>query len=86
MIAYNETHRGDILRMTKPAPDPRGGFAQGDLVRVRELTAQGVLVESKTLRDYEFVFNCGAAYLEPTEWKNDFPDQQPPPAPSARVP
>ncbi len=77
MINYAKTERGDILRMAKPAPDPRGGFAAGDLVRVKERTLEGVLVESKTGREYEFVFNCGAAYLEPTEWKNDFPAAAP---------
>jgi hypothetical protein len=73
VIDYSKTKKGDILRMAKPAPDPRGGFAAGDLVRVKEKTLEGVLVESKTRREYEFVFNCGAAYLEPTEWTNDFP-------------
>jgi hypothetical protein len=85
MIVYSATNRGDILRMTKPAPDPRGGFAQGDLVRVKERTREGVLVESKTGRDYGFVFNCGAKYLEPTEWKNDFPDQQSAPSTGGTV-
>lgn len=75
MIKYSETNRGDILRMTKPTPDLELG--RGDLVRVKELTKEGVLVEDSRGWEHEFVFNCGAAYLEPTEWKNDFPDQQP---------
>jgi hypothetical protein len=75
VIRYAETNRGDILRVTKPTPD--GAIAGGELVRVRERTLEGVLVEDKRGHTAEFVFNCGAAYLEPTEWKNDFPDQQP---------
>ncbi len=54
MIQYDQVERGDILRMAKAAPDPRDGFAAGDLVRVRESWAGGVLVESRTLRTYEF--------------------------------
>lgn len=76
MIAYSKTNRGDILRMTKPTPDLL--LKRGDLVRVTKVEANGVMTEDAKGQPYEFVFNCGAAYLEPTEWKNDFPDQQQP--------
>jgi hypothetical protein len=72
MIDYDKTNRGDILRIIGAgAPD----YAKnGDLVRVLERTKNGVKVEDKNGSPCEFVFNCGAARLEPTEWKNDFPE------------
>lgn len=71
MIEYQNTNRGDILKLVgEGAP----GYASlGDLVRVKERTLHGVLVEDKHGKECEFVFNCGAARLEPTEWTNDFP-------------
>ncbi len=73
MIDYSKTNRGDILRIVgEGAP----GYAHlGDLVRVLERTTNGVKVENKNGLDCEFVFNCGAARLEPTEWKADFPSE-----------
>lgn len=75
MIDYKKVARGDILKLVgEGAP----GFAKnGELVRVLEQTAQGVMVEDKHGAPMEFVFNCGAARLEPTEWKNDFPEFPP---------
>ncbi len=74
MIDYEKTNRGDILKVVSPGAP---GFVKiGDLVRVLERTKRGVVVENKHGEDCEFVFDCGAARLEPTEWKNDFPDQK----------
>ena len=51
------------------------GFAElGDLVRVQKRTLEGVKVEDKDGNTTEFVFNCGAARLEETEWKDDYPE------------
>jgi len=71
MINYAEVERGDILKLVgSGAP----GFAElGDLLRVLEITLNGVMVEDKNGDTTEFVFNCGAARLEETEWKKDFP-------------
>ena len=72
MIDYSKTNRGDILRLIgNGAP----GYAKlGDLLRVTEVTRNGVKVEDRHGDVCEFVFNCGAARLEPTEWTNDFPE------------
>lgn len=73
MIDYDKTERGDILRIVGAGAP---GYAQlGDLVRVTERTKLGVMVENKHGKPCEFVYNCGAARLEPTEWRNDFPEQ-----------
>lgn len=72
MIDYSKTERGDILKVVPPGAP---GFAAiGDLVRVLERTTNGVKVENKHGEPVEFVNNCGAARLESTEWKNDFPE------------
>lgn len=75
MIDYSETKRGDILRLVPPgAPE----YAElGDLVRVTEASFNGVMVEDRDGNPCEFVFNCGAARLEPTEWRADFPPKPP---------
>ena len=75
MIDYTKVQRGDILRLVgEGAP----GFGMlGDLMRVLNRTEHGVLCENKRGQQIEFVFNCGAARLEPTEWRNDFLDQEP---------
>ena len=71
MIDYAKTEVGDILKLTGAGAP---GYANlGDLLRVKERTKCGVMVENKHGEDCEFVFNCGAARLEATEWKNDFP-------------
>jgi hypothetical protein len=71
MIDYAKTKVGDILRITG---DGAPGYAEnGDLVRVTRIVLNGVEVEDKNGAKCEFVFNCGAARLEPTEWKDDFP-------------
>ncbi len=75
MINYAETKPGDILRIVGAGAP---GFApNGDLVRVLKVQANGVQVECKHGCTCEFVFNCGAARLEPTEWKQDFPAPAP---------
>lgn len=74
MIEYSKTERGDILKVVPPGAP---GFAKiGDLVRVLERTTNGIKVEDKHGETCEFIFNCGAARLEPTEWKKDFPEDE----------
>ena len=71
MIEYSKVKRGDIVRLTKPTPDAI--LKKGDLVRVVEVWTNGLRTEDQRGEPYEFVFNCGAAYLEATEWRSDFP-------------
>ena len=71
MIKYSETRRGDILRIVG-AGFP-GYVELGDLVRVLRVDVNGAMTETRTGQRIEFVFNCGAARLEPTEWRDDFP-------------
>lgn len=74
MIDYEKINRGDILKLVGAGAP---GFGKlGDLLRVQERTLRGVMVENKHGETCEFVFNCGAARLEPTQWKKDFPDQR----------
>ena len=74
MIDYEKTNRGDILRLVGAGAP---GYAKlGELLRVTERTKNGVMVEDKHGSSCEFVFNCGAARLEPTEWTNDFPEAE----------
>jgi hypothetical protein len=71
VIEYAKVQKGDVLRIVGAGAP---GYAQlGDLVRVTEVSTNGVKVEDRRGEPCEFVFNCGAARLEPTEWKNDFP-------------
>jgi hypothetical protein len=71
MINYSAVNRGDILKIVGVGAP---GYAQlGDLVRVTEIHANSVSVENRDGHPCEFIYNCGAARLEPTEWKNDFP-------------
>ena len=71
MIDYAKVKRGDILKLVGAGAP---GYAQnGDLLRVLDVRANGVKVEDKNGEPCEFVYNCGAARLEPTEWTNDFP-------------
>ncbi|MEW6423168.1 MAG: hypothetical protein AB1523_00230 [Bacillota bacterium] len=73
MIDYAETQVGDILRIVGAGAP---GYAKnGDLVRVLEVHKNSVIVENRDGLTCEFIFNCGAARLEPTEWKNDFPPE-----------
>lgn len=71
MISYSDVRKGDILKIVgQGAP----GYAKiGDLVRVLAVKANGVTVEDTSGVPCDFVFNCGAARLEPTEWREDFP-------------
>ena len=73
MIKHDGVARGDVLRLVgEGAP----GYAElGDLVRVLRVDTNAVTVEDKNGKQVEFVFNCGAARLEPTEWKQDFPGE-----------
>lgn len=71
MIDYGKTQRGDILRIVGAGAP---GWAElGDLVRVTAVHANSVHVENRDGAPCEFAFNCGAARLEPTEWRGDFP-------------
>ena len=71
MIEYSKVKRGDILRIVG---DGAPGYASlGDLVRVTDVQVNSVKVEDRFGNPCEFVFNCGAARLEPTEWREDFP-------------
>ena len=72
-ISYSKTNIGDILKVVgHGAP----GYAEnGDLVRVKEVHCNSVMVEDRDGNPCEFVFNCGAARLDPTEWKEDFPKE-----------
>ncbi len=70
-IEYANTEVGDILEITGAGAP--GFAANGDLVRVLERTTNGVLTENKYGNHCEFVFNCGAQRLNPTECKKDFP-------------
>jgi hypothetical protein len=74
MIKYSEVKRGDILRLVGVGAP--GYAALGDLVRVTAANQNGVWVEDRHGNPCEFVFNCGAARLEPTEWREDFPAQR----------
>ena len=72
MIDYSLIKRGDILRVVGMSLP---GYALlGDLVRVKSVTTNSVLIEDKNGREVECVYNCGAKRLEPTEWRDDFPD------------
>jgi len=69
MIDYEKVFPGDILRVVEPVIS---NFAKvGDLVRVIQVRYYGVSVENDTGNSRKFVFNCGAARFEPTEWKDD---------------
>lgn len=71
MIDYEKVEKGDILEITGAGAP---GFARlGDLVRVVEVHKNSVDVEDRDGKPCEFLFNCGAARLNETEWKADFP-------------
>lgn len=73
MIDYATTKRGDILRIVGAGAP---GYApNGDLVRVLEVRTNAVTVENRNGEIVEFMFNCGAARLEATEWREDFPQE-----------
>jgi hypothetical protein len=72
VIDYAKTNVGDILKIVGAGAP---GYAQlGDLVRVTRVDKNAVQVEDKGGERVEFLFNCGAARLEPTEWTKDFPE------------
>jgi hypothetical protein len=70
MVNFDQVNMGDILRIVGTGAP---GFANnGDLVRVIAQATLGVIVENKYGHKAEFVFNCGAARLEKTVWREDF--------------
>jgi hypothetical protein len=71
VIDYAKTARGDILRIV--AASAPGYAKNGELVRVTAVRSNAVDVENTAGEPCEFAFNCGAARLEPTEWRDDFP-------------
>jgi hypothetical protein len=71
MIEYAKVKRGDILRIVGAGAP--GYAALGDLVRVVEVRVNSLKVEDKNGESVEFLYNCGAARLESTEWTEDFP-------------
>jgi hypothetical protein len=75
MIEYSKTQVGDILRIVGAGAP--GYAANGDLVRVTKVHANAVSVEDRDGAPCEFLFNCGAARLEPTDWRADFPGTEP---------
>lgn len=74
MIKYDETEVGDILRVVGAGAP--GTYDLGELVRVTEVHANSVTTENRDGKPCEFLYNCGAARLEPTEWKKDFPSSE----------
>ena len=74
MIYYSKVKRGDIVRIVgNGAP----GYAKlGELVRITAVRFNAVDVENMKGEPCEFCYNCGAARLEETEWKDDFPEKQ----------
>jgi hypothetical protein len=71
MIDYSKTEVGDILEITGDGAPCY--YNNGELVRVLEVHKNSVYTENRDGIKVEFVFNCGAARLNPTEWKKDFP-------------
>ena len=71
MIDYSKTNIGDILEVTGAGAP--GYYTNGELVRVTKVHQNSVFTENRDGLVVEFVFNCGAARLNPTEWKTDFP-------------
>ena len=72
-IKYDEIRRGDILKITGAGAP--GYYKNDELVRVTEVHKESCKTENKDGVIVEFVFNCGAARLDPTEWKSDFPSE-----------
>jgi len=70
MIDYTKVAVGDVVRVVGVGAP---GYAQlGDLLRITKVHANSVMVEDRDGNPCEFIYNCGAARLEPTEWKTDF--------------
>lgn len=73
MIDCDKTKRGDILRIVGAGAP---GYAKlGEFVRVTAVRSNACDVENTKGEPCEFAFNCGAARLEPTEWRDDFPPE-----------
>ncbi len=71
MIEYADISVGDIVSVVGAGAP---GYAKlGDLLRITEVHANSVKVEDRDGKPCEFLYNCGAARLQPTEWKADFP-------------
>ena len=72
MIDFAKVQRGDIVRVVGAGAP---GYAKiGELLRVTEVHRHSIYVENRDGKNAEFLFNCGAARLEETEWKGDFPN------------
>lgn len=72
MIDFNKVSKGDILKIIG---DGAPGYAKiGELVRVIETHPHRVVVEKKDGQRATFYNTCGAARLEPTKWKGEFPE------------
>lgn len=71
MIKYAETQKGDILKIVGAGAP---GYAKnGDLVRAKKVTRDSITVEDRNGEIANFLYDCGAARLEQTEFKNEFP-------------
>lgn len=69
-INYATVQVGDVVKVVGAGAP---GYAEiGDLLRITEVHANSVMVEDRDGKLCEFVYNCGADRLEPTEWKTDF--------------
>lgn len=73
MIDYATIKRGDIVRVAWDGAGAPGYAERGDLLRVTKVCPNSVYVEDRNGAPCEFIYNCGAARLDPTEWKGDFP-------------
>ena len=71
MIDYDKVKVGDILKLVSPGAP--GWALVGDLLRITEVHKNSVKVEDRDGSTCEFIFDCGRARLEPTEWKTYFP-------------
>ena len=76
MIEYDKVKKGDILKLSEDGAGAPGYADKGDLLRITETFPNAVEVENKHGKKVEFAYNCGAARLEPTEWKEDFPPEE----------
>ncbi len=74
MIKYSEIQKEDILKIVGAGAP---GYAKnGELVLVKEVTLNSVTVQNKNGETANFIQDCGAARLEQTEFKNEFPNKK----------
>lgn len=80
MITYESTQRGDILEVIVAVEEDEennvAALKKGALVRVTEAFKDGVKVEDEDGGTHEFYKEDGAAHLEKTEYKDEFPEQK----------